>query len=285
MYVADYSNNRILRFNPGKYSITITKLIKTYVLYLGSGLSSTGKLVAGFTTGGGSGYSQLNGPTGIYLDLNRTLYIYDNLNYRIQKWIYGQPLGFTVAGGRGSGTALDKISTGQSLYVDDQSSIYISEIGNDRVTRWDNTTMGVIVAGNGTAGSALNQLRNPWGIYVNYNYTVFVVDQGNHRVQMWERGASGGITVAGQSGVAGAWSYQFNLPTSITFDPYGYMYIMDSGNNRIQRWWPGSAYGTTVVSSTSLSNPRGLAIDDYGNLVTADYSNHRVVLFAGTCGE
>ncbi|CAF3213934.1 unnamed protein product, partial [Rotaria sp. Silwood2] len=144
MYVADYSNNRILRFNPGKYSITITKLIKTYVLYLGSGLSSTGKLVAGFTTGGGSGYSQLNGPTGIYLDLNRTLYIYDNLNYRIQKWIYGQPLGFTVAGGRGSGTALDKISTGQSLYVDDQSSIYISEIGNDRVTRWDNTTMGVI---------------------------------------------------------------------------------------------------------------------------------------------
>ncbi|CAF4562698.1 unnamed protein product, partial [Rotaria sp. Silwood2] len=162
MYVADYSNNRILRFNPGKYSITITKLIKTYVLYLGSGLSSTGKLVAGFTTGGGSGYSQLNGPTGIYLDLNRTLYIYDNLNYRIQKWIYGQPLGFTVAGGRGSGTALDKISTGQSLYVDDQSSIYISEIGNDRVTRWDNTTIGVIVAGNGTAGSALNQLRNPW---------------------------------------------------------------------------------------------------------------------------
>ncbi|CAF5163473.1 unnamed protein product, partial [Rotaria sp. Silwood1] len=66
--------------------------------------------------------------------------------------------------------------------------VYVSEIGNDRVTRWDNTIAGVIVAGNGTAGSALNQLRDPWGIYVDSNYTVFVVDRGNHRVQMWERG-------------------------------------------------------------------------------------------------
>ncbi|CAF4840942.1 unnamed protein product [Rotaria sp. Silwood1] len=250
----------------------------------GSGLASTGTVVAGYTTSGGSGSSQLNGPTAIFLDLNRTLYILDNLNYRVQKWIYGQPLGFTVAGGRGSGTTLDKISTGQGLFVDDQSSVYVSEIGNDRVTRWDNTIAGVIVAGNGTAGSALNQLQDPWGIYVDSNYTVFVADRGNHRVQMWERGASTGMTVAGQSGVSGPWSYQFNLPTSITFDQYGYMYIMDSGNNRIQRWWPGSTYGTTVASSASMYNPRGLTIDPLGNLVLADCSNHRVVSFAGGCG-
>ena len=63
----------------------------------------------------------------------------------MQKWINGQPIGFTVAGGRGSGATLNKISTSQGLYVDDQSRVYVSEIGNDRVTRWDNTTIGVIV--------------------------------------------------------------------------------------------------------------------------------------------
>ncbi|CAF2238833.1 unnamed protein product, partial [Rotaria magnacalcarata] len=267
MYVADYSNNRVLRYNPG------------------SGLASTGKIIAGFTTAGGSGFNQLNGPTAIYLDSNRTLYILDNLNYRVQKWINGQPIGFTIAGGRGSGATLDKISTSQGLYVDDQSRVYVSEIGNDRVTRWDNTTIGVIIAGNGTAGNALNQLRDPWGIYIDSNYTAFVVDRGNHRVQMWETGSPVGQTVAGISGVSGPWSYQFNLPTSITFDQYGYMYIMDSGNNRIQRWWPGATYGTTVASSTSLYNPRGLIIDPLGNLVLADCSNHRVVSFAGGCGE
>lgn len=63
------------------------------------------------------------------------------------------------------------------------------------------------------------------------------------------------------------------------------MYIMDSGNERIQRWWPGSTYGMTVASSTSLYNPRGLVIDALGNLVLADYSYHRVVSFPGGCGK
>ena len=60
------------------------------------------------------------------------------------------------------------------------------------------------------------------------------------------------------------------------------MYIMDSGNNRIQRWWPGSTYGITVVSA-SFYNPRGMTIDPSGNLAVADYSYHRVVLFSVNC--
>jgi hypothetical protein len=108
-------------------------------------MGATGTLIAGYSTGGGSGYSQLSGPTAIHLDSNMTLYIYDSLNYRIQKWISGQPLGFTVAGGRGSGTTLTQISSGNGLYVDDQSRVYVSEYSNNRVTRWDNTTAGIIV--------------------------------------------------------------------------------------------------------------------------------------------
>ncbi len=87
----------------------------------------------------------MKGPTAIFLDLNRNLYIYDSLNYRIQMWIYSQPIGSTVAGGQGSGTTLNKISSGNGLYVDDQGRIYVSENANHRVTRWDNTTIGVIV--------------------------------------------------------------------------------------------------------------------------------------------
>ncbi|CAF3094710.1 unnamed protein product, partial [Rotaria sp. Silwood2] len=95
--------------------------------------------------------------------------------------------------------------------------------------------------------------------------------------------ASNGITVAGQSGVAGSLSNQFNLPTSITFDQYDNMYIMDSGNDRIQQWSPGFSYGVTVVRATALYNPRGLAIDPLGNLVVADCSNHRTVSFGVIC--
>ena len=60
------------------------------------------------------------------------------------------------------------------------------------------------------------------------------------------------------------------------------MYIMDSSNNRIQRWAPGYTYGVTVASG-SLNNPRGLAFDPSGNLVVADYSYYRVISFPIAC--
>jgi hypothetical protein len=54
------------------------------------------------------------------------------------------------------------------------------------------------------------------------------------------------------------------------------MYIMDYANNRVQKWYPGGAYGTTVLSS-SVSNPYGMQFDRYNNLVIADTNNHRIV--------
>ncbi|CAF4497214.1 unnamed protein product [Rotaria sp. Silwood2] len=212
------------------------------------------------------------------------MYILDNVNSRVVKWIDGQPLGFTVAGGHGNGTTLDKIGTSCSIYLDDQSNIYISEYSNHRVTKWlnGNTTAGTIVAGNNTAGSTLYQLRNPWGVFVDSMYGVYVVDRGNHRLQYWELNAVVGVTVAGQSGVAGAFSNQFNLPTAITFDQFGNLYVLDSGNDRIQQWVPGSTFGVTVAS-VAMGIPKGMAFDPSGNLVVADTGNHRVILFSVIC--
>ena len=91
-----------------------------------------------------------------------------------------------------------------------------------------------------------------------------------------------GVTVAGTTSSAGSWAYLLNNPTSITLDPYGYMYIMDTGNNRLQRWWPGAAYGTTVIAG-SFNSPYGLQFDNVGNIIVADTYNYRVLLFGITC--
>lgn len=95
----------------------------------------------------GSGYSQLYMPTAIFVDANRTLYILDSRNYRVQKWLYGEPLGFTVAGGYGSGSTTDKIAISYGLFVDRQSNIYISDTANHRIVFWQagNTTRGRVV--------------------------------------------------------------------------------------------------------------------------------------------
>ena len=96
------------------------------------------------------------------------------------------------------------------------------------------------------------------------------------------KGASLGSTVGGSPNDAGPYAYQLNNPFAITFDPYGFMYILDYGNSRVQKWYPGASYGTTAAAG-SLSSPIGMTIDPLGNLVVADSSNHRVVSFGLTC--
>lgn len=96
-------------------------------------------------------------------------------------------------------------------------------------------------------------------------------------------GAANGTTVAGISGSAGAFADQLSSPTTITLDQYGSMYIMDSGNNRVQQWTSGSTFGVTVIASTSFSSPRGMAFNPNGDLSIADYSNHRIVQFPVVC--
>ena len=91
-----------------------------------------------------------------------------------------------------------------------------------------------------------------------------------------------GTTCAGSSADAGPYAYQFNNPTAITFDQFGYMYILDFSNSRVQRWLPGASYGITVAAA-SMSSPNGMNIGPVGNIVVIDTSNHRVLSFGLTC--
>jgi hypothetical protein len=91
-----------------------------------------------------------------------------------------------------------------------------------------------------------------------------------------------GTTVAGSTSDPGPWSYQFSSPTAITFDQYGYMYVLDYTNDRVQKWFPGGSFGTTVAA-TLLGNPRGMRFDRSGNIVIADTAYHRVVSFGMIC--
>jgi hypothetical protein len=94
--------------------------------------------------------------------------------------------------------------------------------------------------------------------------------------------ASLGVTVAGSTSDPGPFSYQFSSPTAITFDQYGYMYVLDQGNARVQKWFPGASYGVTVIAA-ALNSPTGMKIDRLGNIVITDASNHRVLSFGLTC--
>lgn len=104
MYVADHYNNRIQKFAWG---------------------SATGTTVPGLT---------LSYPSDVYVDNNNVLYILDNNNFRVLRWDNGNVT--IVAGGRGSGSTYDKMSTSLSMFVDSNYNIYTSDYANHRVVLW-----------------------------------------------------------------------------------------------------------------------------------------------------
>ncbi|CAF4325571.1 unnamed protein product, partial [Adineta steineri] len=94
----------------------------------------------------------------------------------------------------------------------------------------------------------------PTSIYVDeVNSYLYVSDTNNHRIQRYHVGVSiNGTTVAGGNG-QGSGSNQLNTPFSLCVSTINsYIYITDSGNNRVQRWSFGASYGVTIVGNGAL---------------------------------
>ena len=170
--------------------------------------------------------------------------------------------GQVVAGGAW-GTGYNQQMTSWGVAVDILRNVYISDYSNNRVMKWaPRATTGILAAGigNGTAGSGANQLSSPLGIYVDQSLALYVADAYNNRVQRWSNGSLTGVTVAGSNG-------QLLYPTDVTVDTYGTIYVWASGG--LYRFYPGSTFGTNIISSYTISY--GFKFDSVGNIYIADY--------------
>lgn len=93
------------------------------------------------------------------------------------------------------------------------------------------------------------------------------------------------VTLAGAQGNAGSTSTLFSSPYDATFDTYGFMYVADFNNHRIQRFPPGSNTGTTVAgfslgsgpSRSELYTPAAITVDANGQMFILDSFNYRVL--------
>lgn len=89
-------------------------------------------------------------PFGFALDATNTLYIADQQNHRVQKWLSGASIGSTIAG-QASGThgiSLSDLYQPSAVLLDSNGDLYISDTSNNRVQFWPTVaTSGTTVAG------------------------------------------------------------------------------------------------------------------------------------------
>jgi Glucodextranase, domain B/NHL repeat len=148
-------------------------------------------------------------------------------------------------------------TTPTGLDVDANGNVYVALSGENHVAKFNPITgtfqpdtafgAGGLI---GATGSGDGQFNAPYDVAVTPDGgEIAVSDSGNHRIQ---RFSTGNGSFVGSFGGQGSGLGQFNTPKGLTFDGRGYLYIVDSANNRIALAFDSMVVGTSGTQGTGL---------------------------------
>src|SRR5690242_16702020 len=151
-------------------------------------------------------------------------------------------------------------------------------------------------AGNGPNGlpATLTGIGNVRSVAVDGSGNLFIADQNNQRI--YKVDANGTITIVAGTGVNGfagdggpATAGNLSNPMAVAVDNSGNLFIADFSNQRIRKVDTSGVINTVAGTGLSgfagdggpataarLNDPRGLTVDNSGNLYIADSSNNRI---------
>ena len=121
----------------------------------------------------------------------------------------------------------------------------------------------------------------PYGIALDRNGSIFVTNvypSGYNVVKFDQRG-----NFLSAFGSTGSGDGQFNYPVGIGIDPSGNIYVVDTGNSRVQKFDQNGTYQSQFGSFGSgdgqFNFPTGIAFDTAGGIYITDTGNNRVQKF------
>ena len=288
LYIPDVNNHRIRKVDTNGNIST----------FAGTGES-------GFSGDGGAAASaKLSGPTGVTFDSNGNLYISSYNNHVIRKVdTNGNISTFAGTGtegysGDGGAATSAQLSQPWGVNVDASGNVYIADSENHRIRKVDTNGNISTFAGTGTegfsgdGGAATSAKLNSSEYIIYYNNNYYIADYGNARIRKID---SNGIitTIAGKDVYNGdnisASTAKINLPRNMAMDKNDNLYIAEQNSNRIRKI-DSNGIITTVAgtgeagysgdggaaTSAKINAPRGVAVDNAGNIYISDRSNNRI---------
>ena len=168
-----------------------------------------------------------------------------------------------------------EFSNPKYVAVDSNGSVYVTDLGNKRVQKFNGD--GEFLTEWGNSGSLPGEFNAPAGIAV-YGENVYVVDRQLHRVQQFD--LDGGFV--NEWGMHGSGDGEFLLPNGIDTGINGSVYVVDTGNQRIQVFTPDGKYvsefGSSGTQDDKFLNPVGISVDN-GTVYVTDAGNNAVKKF------
>jgi sugar lactone lactonase YvrE len=182
-----------------------------------------------------------------------------------------------------------------SLAVDAGGTIYVMDTGGFKVRKITASGLVSTLAGSGTSGSSdgvgtAASFAVSFGIAVDADGNVYVADWGNNKIRKIT--PTGQVTTFAGSGLTGstdgpAATASFDGPRGVAVDKVGSVYVADTFNHKIRKISPTGVVTTiagsgaagsadAIGSAASFNFPKGLALDDFGNLYVADLNNFKI---------
>lgn len=256
VYVVDYKNNRIQKFNDSG----------DFVLQWGGYGIESGKFDA---------------PKDVAVDSSGNVYVTDYANHRVQKFnANGQYL--AEWGIEGSGGTY---WTPYGITIDSEGKFYVTSYMTARIYKFNSS--GVYLETWGGVGSDLDIFSKPTGIAVDGDDNIYVADI-LMEANVFKLSADG--TLLKTWGDLGSGDGQFKFPDAtsradfgITTDTDNNVYVVDTGNHRVQKFDTDGNYlgkwGSQGSAPGDLYFPGSIDIASNGKIYVTDTLNHRIQVF------
>lgn len=242
----------------------------------------------------------LNAPYGIYMDPDDNLYVTEITGDRLLKF-NSSGNNTLVIGHAGTGFAHDDfLPLPEDVTVSSDGHIWI--VSNPVVKEYDadgNLVRSIPEPNPWESGNDDYHFTNPKGLVFSHSGYLFVSDTDNHRIQIYDTSTETPtyINTIGETGVADSDAVHFTFPGTLAVDSSDALYVLDSGNYRVQKctsmdawvsWSCSTFFGGTQGSDTAngeMSWSFGLHVDQSDNVFIADGVNSQILkcTTAGVC--
>ncbi len=203
----------------------------------------------------------LNKPMAVAV-LNRTIYITDTNNQRVQVFDYdGNPISMFGENGQGEG----QFRFPYGIASDAQGQLYIADLYNGNISIFSSD--GQFIKYFGEKG----EFERPAGLAIDGG-NLYVSDVAKNEIKIFSLDGTKLLSF----GKKGTGDGELNSPNAVVHAG-NKIYVSDTGNDRIEVY---DEQGNFLLKvSSQLSNPRGISVDPQGNIYVVSNLTNKVVVF------
>jgi sugar lactone lactonase YvrE len=250
LYVVDYGNSRVLKYDPaGKF-----------LLQWGSPGTGDGQFDM---SGHATGFVAVDSQGNVYVTETNRIQKFDSNGKFLLKW-----------GTQGAGEG--QFNLALAIAIDRQDHVYVVDIKNNDVQEFDDN--GKFLRKWGEKGQGEGQFERPAAVAIDQQGNVLVADVDTARLQKFD--STGKLLRWVQ---LGAVNHKGIGPIALAVDDKGQLYIGEYLNGRVSMFDSSgkllAVWGDTGTYAENISESGGLALGKDGSVYVSDAFNHRVLKY------